>query len=78
MSRHNRRHRHHLRPIRGGDGMDSFIATPSVDRFAFVVIAILSPLIVIISVFSVLIQAAMGKLEMGPCPEGLEEAERIV
>ena len=48
------------------------------DRLAFAVVAVLSPFIVVAALFSVIFQVIRGKADVGPCPPGLAEAERLV
>ncbi len=49
------------------------------NRLAMAVAAILSPLIAVIAVVFVLFNlVARRELHIGPCPEGLPEAERLV
>ena len=37
-----------------------------------------TPAIAVISLFSLLIRLIIGKIEIGPCPAGLADAERLV
>lgn len=49
------------------------------DKVAFALIAILSPFIVVISAVRLLyLLIRMKRPQVGPCPEGLTEAERLV
>lgn len=48
------------------------------ERFAFAVVAVVSPLIVLVSVFRFPFLVLTGRLKVGPCPPGLPEAERMV
>jgi hypothetical protein len=49
------------------------------DRLAFAVVAILSPAIAVFALFMVLARLISGRpLQVGPCPNGLEEAELMV
>jgi hypothetical protein len=48
------------------------------DRLVFAVVAVLSPLIVFISIFRLLYLVLAQKIKIGPCPAGLSEAEQLV
>lgn len=48
------------------------------ERLAFVLVAILSPIIAVFSFFSLIFSVCTGKVKVGPVPVGLEEAERMV
>jgi hypothetical protein len=48
------------------------------DRLVFAVVAVLSPLIVFISVFRLLYLVLTHRVKIGPCPAGLSEAEQLV
>lgn len=48
------------------------------DRFAFCVVAVLSPLIAFISVFRLIFLVMTDQVKVGPCPAGLPEAELLV
>jgi hypothetical protein len=48
------------------------------DRLALTVVAVLMPLVAIIAVVRVAYLAATNNLRLKPCPEGFEEAERLV
>jgi hypothetical protein len=49
------------------------------ERIAFTVIAIISPVLLVISAFMLLFDVLRGNFpEVGPCPPGLSEAERMV
>lgn len=49
------------------------------ERVAFTVIAVVSPVLMVISVFMLLFDVLRGKIpEVGPCPAGLSDAERLV
>jgi hypothetical protein len=49
------------------------------ERVAFTVIAVISPLLMVISAFMLVFDIVRGELrEVGPCPAGLTEAERLV
>jgi hypothetical protein len=49
------------------------------DRAAFAVVAVLSPLLAIIAAISLAIQLILNiETRVGPCPDGLEEAEQLV
>lgn len=49
------------------------------ERVAFMVIAIISPVLMVVSAFMLLVDVLRGNLpEVGPCPVGLTEAERLV
>jgi hypothetical protein len=48
------------------------------ERVAFAVVAILSPLIAVFSVFGLMYSIFTGKVNIGPVPMGLPEAERMV
>jgi len=48
------------------------------DRVAFTAVAVLTPLVAIFAVFRLLYLAAQNRVELDPCPPGLEEAEKIV
>ena len=51
---------------------------PKGERFAFAIVAVLSPLVVLISVFRFPFLVMTGRLKVGPCPAGLPAAERMV
>jgi hypothetical protein len=48
------------------------------DRLAFTVVAVLSPILAVFSVFSLIFLVMAGKVKIGPCPAGLSEAEHMV
>jgi hypothetical protein len=48
------------------------------DRLAFAIVAVLSPVLAVLSVFSLIFRVATGKVKVGPCPVGLNEAEKLV
>lgn len=48
------------------------------DRLAFTVVAILAPIITVLSVFNLLFLVLTGRVKVGPCPPGLAEAELLV
>lgn len=48
------------------------------DRLAFTVVAVLSPVLAVFSVFSLIFLVITGKVKVGPCPVGLSEAEHLV
>jgi hypothetical protein len=48
------------------------------DRAALTIVAVLTPLVAVIAVFRVAYLAATNNLRPRPCPEGFEEAERLV
>jgi hypothetical protein len=48
------------------------------ERLAFTVVAVLSPVIAVFSIFSLLFLVITGKVKVGPCPAGLSEAEHMV
>ncbi|WP_433966008.1 hypothetical protein [Tunturiibacter gelidiferens] len=48
------------------------------DRLAFAIVAVLSPVLAVLSVFSLLFKVITGKVTVGPCPAGLNEAEKLV
>jgi|SRR6185437_3518695 len=48
------------------------------DRLVFAAVAILSPVLAILSLLMLFVDALRGKIEVGPCPAGLSEAERMV
>ena len=48
------------------------------ERFAFAVVAVLSPLIILTSLVRFPFLVMKGSLKVGPCPVGLPEAERMV
>lgn len=48
------------------------------NRAAFTAVAIVSPIIAMLSVFRVLYLFLRGNLKVDPCPAGLEEAENLV
>ena len=48
------------------------------NRIAFTVAAILAPLVAVVAMLRLLYLIARGRVALEPCPEGLEEAEKIV
>lgn len=48
------------------------------DRLAFIFVAVLSPVLACVSFFVVLYQIVTGDVKVGPCPPGLDLAERAV
>lgn len=48
------------------------------DRLAFTVVAVLSPIIAVCSVFSLIYLLIAGKVKIEPCPAGLSDAEHLV
>ena len=48
------------------------------DRLAFAIIASLSPLLAVLSVFRLIFLVLANKVQIGPCPPGLNEAEHLV
>lgn len=48
------------------------------DRTAFMVVAVISPVLAVWAVLQLIYRVCMGKSTLGPCPAGLSEAERAV
>ena len=48
------------------------------DYLVITVSAVLTPVLALIAVFCVLYLAIRGRLSLDPCPDGFEEAEKIV
>jgi hypothetical protein len=48
------------------------------DYIVLVLSAVLTPILAVFAVFFVLFAAIRGESSLDPCPDGLEEAERIV
>lgn len=49
------------------------------DRLAFAVVAVVSPVITVFALIVVLLRLCTGqKLQVKPCPDGLQDAERLV
>ena len=48
------------------------------DRLAFTVVAIVAPFVAVIAMLRLFYLFARNRVTVDPCPEGLEEAEKIV
>lgn len=49
------------------------------NRLAFAVVAVVSPVIALVAFLVVIVRLLAGnRTQMGPCPDGLPEAERLV
>lgn len=48
------------------------------DRLALTIVALLTPFVAIVAIFRVAYLAATSNLHLKPCPQGFEEAERLV